>query len=54
MLAGYGGLNLPYDVPAMSILTIEGRKLSSSLNWAVWRPDYLSRYDPIRCAICYP
>ncbi|MFA5629107.1 MAG: methionine--tRNA ligase [Dehalococcoidales bacterium] len=46
MLLGYGGLNLPYDVPANEYLTIEGRKLSSSLNWAVWLPDYLSRYDP--------
>ena len=46
MLMGYGGLNLPYDVPANEFLTIEGRKLSTSQNWAVWLPDYLSRYDP--------
>ncbi|MFC1875015.1 methionine--tRNA ligase [Chloroflexota bacterium] len=46
MLMGYGGLNLPYDVPANEYLTIEGRKLSSSRNWAVWLRDYLSRYDP--------
>ncbi|MFC1901497.1 methionine--tRNA ligase [Chloroflexota bacterium] len=46
MLLGYGGLNLPYDVPANEFLTIEGRKLSTSKNWAVWLPDYLSRYDP--------
>ncbi len=46
MLLGYGGLNLPYDVPANEYLTIEGKKLSSSRNWAVWLPDYLSRYDP--------
>jgi methionyl-tRNA synthetase len=46
MLMGYGGLNLPYDVPANEFLTIEGRRLSTSRNWAVWLPDYLSRYDP--------
>jgi methionyl-tRNA synthetase len=46
MLMGYGGLNLPYDVPANEFLTIEGRKLSTSRNWAVWLPDYLSRYQP--------
>ncbi len=46
MLMGYGGLNLPYDIPANEFLTIEGRKLSTSRNWAVWLPDYLSRYDP--------
>jgi len=46
MLMGYGGLNLPYDVPANEFLTIEGKKISTSRNWAVWLPDYLSRYDP--------
>jgi methionyl-tRNA synthetase len=50
MLMGYGGLNLPTDVPANEFLTIEGKKLSKSKNWAVWLPDYLSRYDadPLR------
>ncbi|MCD6453393.1 MAG: methionine--tRNA ligase [Dehalococcoidales bacterium] len=46
MLMGYGNMNLPYDVPANEFLTIEGRKLSTSHNWAVWLPDYLSRYEP--------
>ncbi len=50
MLMGYDGLNLPYDVPANEFLTLEGRKLSTSRNWAVWVPDYLKRYpaDPLR------
>jgi methionyl-tRNA synthetase len=46
MLLGYGGLALPYDVPANEFLTIEGRRISTSRNWAVWLPDYLARYDP--------
>ncbi|NLG27678.1 MAG: methionine--tRNA ligase, partial [Chloroflexi bacterium] len=46
MLMGYGDLQLPYDVPANEYLTLEKRKISSSRNWAVWVPDYLSRYDP--------
>ena len=46
LLMGYGGLNLPYDVPANEFLTIEGGKFSTSRNWAIWLPDYLSRYDP--------
>ncbi|TET26931.1 MAG: methionine--tRNA ligase [Dehalococcoidia bacterium] len=46
MLMGYGGLNLPYDVPANEFLTIEGKKLSTSRNWAVWLDDYLARYQP--------
>jgi methionyl-tRNA synthetase len=49
-LMGYGGLNLPYDVPANEFLTFESKKGSKSKNWAVWLPDYLSRYapDPLR------
>jgi methionyl-tRNA synthetase len=46
MLMGYGGLNLPYDVPANEFLTIEGRKLSTSRGWAIWLHDYLERYEP--------
>ncbi len=46
MLMGYGGLNLPYDVPANEFLTIESKKGSKSQNWAVWVPDFLTRYDP--------
>lgn len=39
-------LNLPYDVPANEFMNIEGRQFSKSRNWAVYVPDYLSRYDP--------
>ncbi len=46
MIMGYGGLNLPYDVPANEFLSLESRKFSTSQNWAVWVPDYLDRYDP--------
>ncbi|HSW58119.1 MAG TPA: methionine--tRNA ligase [Dehalococcoidales bacterium] len=46
MLLGYGGLDLPYDVPANEFLTFEEKKFSTSRNWAVWVPDYLSRYEP--------
>ncbi len=50
MLMGYGGLNLPFDVPANEFLTLEGKKFSTSRHWAVWLPDYLERYaaDPLR------
>ena len=46
MLMGYGGLNLPYDVPANEFLSLENRQFSTSRNWAVWLPDYLEQYDP--------
>ena len=50
MLLAYGGLNLPYDVPANGFLTLEGRQFSTSRNWAVWLPDYLAQFppDPLR------
>lgn len=46
ILMGYGGLNLPYDVPANEFLNIAGGKLSTRRNRAIWLPDYLERYDP--------
>lgn len=39
-------LNLPYDVPANEYLNMEGEKLSTSRNWAIWLLDLLERYDP--------
>jgi methionyl-tRNA synthetase len=53
MLMGYGGLNLPYDVPANEFLTIEGKRLSTSRGRAIWLSDYLERYepDPLRYAL---
>ena len=46
MLMGYGGLNLPHDVPANEFLSLENSQFSTSRDWAVWLPDYLDRYDP--------
>ena len=46
IMAYDNGLNLPYDVPANEFLTLEGRKFSTSENWAVWVPEYLKKYDP--------
>jgi methionyl-tRNA synthetase len=45
-LMGVGGLNFPYDVPTSEFLTLEGRSFSTSRGWAVWVPDYLSRFEP--------
>jgi len=46
MLYGYGGLDLPYDVPSNEYLNVEGRKLSKSRRWVIEALDYLERYDP--------
>ena len=52
MLKGYGGLNLPYNVPANEFLSLEARQFSTSRDWAVWVPDYLERYDPDPLRYC--
>ena len=46
MLMAYGGLNLPYDVPANQYLNFGGGKASTSRGTAPFLPDYLARYDP--------
>ena len=46
ILMGQDGYNLPYEIPANEFLNIEGRKLSTSRNWAVWLGDVLNRYPP--------
>jgi methionyl-tRNA synthetase len=44
MLLGYGERTLPYDVPANEFLNLEGEKISTSRNWAIWMPDIEERY----------
>ena len=41
---------LPYDIPANEYLTLEGDKISTSLNWAIWINEYLECFppDPLR------
>lgn len=46
LLAYDADLNLPYDIPANEFLNLEGQKLSTSRNWAIWLPEFLDRYDP--------
>ncbi len=46
MLMGYGGFVLPENVPANEFLNIEGQKLSTSRNWAVWLHEYLEDFPP--------
>jgi len=46
MLLGYGGLNLPYNVPANEFLTLKGETFSKSRKRAVWLPEYLKHFEP--------
>ncbi len=50
MLMAHGEFILPDNIPANEFLTIEGKKLSTSRNWAVWVDDYLAVFppDPLR------
>lgn len=45
MLMGYGGLNLPYDVPANEFLTFKGDKLSKSRGNSIDIPSMLQRFE---------
>ncbi len=44
MLQAEGSYILPDNVPANEFLNLEGNKLSTSKNWAVWLPDYLQEF----------
>jgi len=44
LLKLHGGLNLPDNVPANEFLNLEGDKLSTSRNWAVWLHEYLADF----------
>lgn len=46
ILLGHGDRVLPYDVPANEFLNLEGEKMSTSRNWALWLPDIETRYQP--------
>lgn len=41
LLKNHGGYNLPVDVPANEFLNLEGQKLSTSRNWAVWLHEFM-------------
>jgi methionyl-tRNA synthetase len=44
MLKGEGTYILPDNVPANEFLNLEGEKISTSRNWAVWLHEYLAAF----------
>lgn len=56
MLKAHGGFVLPDNVPANEFLNIEGDKVSTSRNWAVWVDEYLKDFpgceDVLRYVLC--
>ena len=56
LLKEHGGYNLPINVPANEFLNLEGGKLSTSRDWAVWVHEYLQDFkgkeDVLRYVLC--
>ncbi|HXS56290.1 MAG TPA: methionine--tRNA ligase [Hanamia sp.] len=56
MLKAHGNFVLPENVPANEFLNIEGQKVSTSRNWAVWVDQYLKDFpgqqDVLRYVLC--
>ena len=52
LLKEHGGYQLPVNVPANEFMNLEGAKISTSRNWAVWLHEYLedfpSKQDELR------
>ena len=46
LLLGQDNLQLPDHIISSEYLTIEGKKLSTSRNWAIWVPEIIDRYHP--------
>ena len=56
MLKAHGDFILPDNVPANEFLNLEGDKISTSRNWAVWLHEYLEEFpgkeDVLRYVLC--
>lgn len=53
MLKAHGDYVLPKNVPANEFLNLEGQKLSTSKNWAVWLHEYLVDFPGQQDALRY-
>lgn len=53
MLKAHGDFILPENVPANEFLNLEGNKLSTSKNWAVWLHEYLQEFPDMQDVLRY-
>ena len=53
MLKAHGDYILPKNIPANEFLNLEGSKISTSNNWAVWLPEYLIDFPNKQDALRY-
>ena len=56
MLKAHGDYILPENVPSNEFLNLEGDKISTSRNWAIWLHEYLEEFpgkeDVLRYVLC--
>ena len=53
MLKMFGDYILPKNVPANEFLNLEGQKISTSRNWAVWLHEYLIEFPNMQDVLRY-
>ena len=53
MLKMYGDFIIPENVPANEFLNLEGDKISTSRNWAVWLHEYLTDFPEMQDVLRY-
>ena len=53
ILKAKGDYILPAQVPANEFLNLEGQKLSTSKNWAVWLHEYLEEFEDMQDVLRY-
>ena len=53
ILKAHGDYILPDNVPANEFLNLEGNKLSTSKNWAVWLHEYLQEFPDMQDVLRY-
>ncbi len=53
ILKAHGEFILPEDVPANEFLNLEGKKISTSNNWAIWLDEYLKDFKNMQDSLRY-
>ena len=53
ILKAHGEFILPENVPANEFLNLEGRKISTSNNWAIWLHEYLNDFKDMQDSLRY-
>ena len=53
ILKAHGEFILPDNVPANEFLNLEGRKISTSKNWAIWLHEYLQDFENMQDSLRY-